>query len=451
MSETAADLRSRILELARTYTELQWPARAFEPGVDPVPVSGKVFDADEVELLLDSSLDFWLTTGRYATQFQREFARWMGTRNCFLVNSGSSANLVALSTLTSPKLGDRRLLPGDEVITCAAGFPTTVNPIIQNRLVPVFLDAHIPTYNMDTTHLEEAISPRTRAIMIAHTLGNPHDLGRIMEVARAHDLWVIEDTCDAVGAEYNGRKVGTFGDLATVSFYPAHHITMGEGGAVLTGNVRLKPIIESFRDWGRDCWCEPGMDNTCGKRFEWHLGSLPFGYDHKYTYSHIGYNLKLTDMQAAVGVAQLRKLPGFIERRRENFEYLHSALEGFEEFLILPEATANSKPSWFGFPITMRAGAPVSRNQVVRFLEERKIATRLLFGGNLLRQPAYSGIEHRVVGSLENADTITEHTFWVGIYPGLGPGHLDHTAAALRECCLAAGRTQDDPYAHGTR
>jgi CDP-6-deoxy-D-xylo-4-hexulose-3-dehydrase len=430
---SADALRGRILELAREYSRAQWPARAFRPGVDPVPVSGKVFDEEEVVHLLDASLDFWLTTGRFAEQFQREFARWMGVRHCALVNSGSSANLVALSALTSPKLEERALRPGDEVITCAAGFPTTVNPIIQNRLVPVFLDAHIPTYNMDTTRLEEAISPRTRAIMIAHTLGNPYDLERVMEVARAHGLWVVEDTCDAVGAEYNGKKVGTFGDIATVSFYPAHHITMGEGGAVLTRNVRLKPLIESFRDWGRDCWCEPGVDNTCGKRFCWKLGDLPEGYDHKYTYSHIGYNLKLSDMQAAVGVAQLRKLPEFIARRRENYALLRAALEPLQDHLILPEATPGADPSWFGFPITLRPSAPVGRNELVQFLESRRIGTRLLFGGNLLRQPAYRGIEHRVVGDLRVADEITERTFWVGVYPGLTAPMLEYVAESIRE------------------
>jgi CDP-6-deoxy-D-xylo-4-hexulose-3-dehydrase len=417
--KTADELRAEILTLAGEFHAAQWKERPFVPGETPVPVSGKVFDASEVRLLLDASLDFWLTTGRYADQFQREFARWMGVRHAFLVNSGSSANLVALSALTSPRLGDDALQPGDEIITCAAGFPTTVNPIIQNRLVPVFLDAHIPTYNMDASRLEEALSPRTRAIMIAHTLGNPFDLDRIVAFARKHDLWIIEDTCDAVGAEFNGRKVGTFGDIATVSFYPAHHITMGEGGAVLTNHPRLKPLIESFRDWGRDCWCDPGKDNTCGKRFAWKLGDLPEGYDHKYTYSHIGYNLKLTDMQAAVGVAQLAKLPGFIERRRANFDFLHAALQPFAEHLILPEATPNAKPSWFGFPITLRAGAPISRNDLVRHLENQRIATRLLFAGNLLRQPAYAGIEHRVVGPLTVADEIMHRTFWLGVFPGL--------------------------------
>jgi CDP-6-deoxy-D-xylo-4-hexulose-3-dehydrase len=434
---TAAALREQILGLARQYYTAQWPQKSFRPGEDLVPVSGKVFDDDDLVHLLDSSLDFWLTTGRYAEQFQRDFARWMGVRHCFLVNSGSSANLLALSALTSPKLGERALRPGDEVITCAAGFPTTVNPIIQNRLVPVFLDADIPTYNIDTSQLEAAVSPRTRAIMVAHTLGNPFDLQRVMEVARAHKLWVVEDTCDAVGAEYDGKTVGTFGDLATVSFYPAHHITMGEGGAVLTSKVRLKPLIESFRDWGRDCWCEPGVDNTCGKRFGWQLGDLPCGYDHKYTYSHIGYNLKLTDMQAAVGVAQLRKLPDFVQRRRENYAYLRSSLESLEEFLILPEATPNSNPSWFGFPLTLRESAPVNRNEFVQHLESRKIATRLLFGGNLLRQPAYQQIECRVVGELRNADRITDGTFWVGIYPGLTKAHLDYMAETMGEALLA--------------
>ena len=439
MTRDADTVRAEILALADEYTRLRWPERAFVPGETPVPVSGRVFDDDEVRSLLDASLDFWLTTGRFADQFQREFARWMGVRHCFLVNSGSSANLVALSALTSPKLGDDALLPGDEVITCAAGFPTTVNPIIQNRLVPVFLDAHIPTYNMDASRLEEAITPRTKAIMIAHTLGNPFELDRIMAVAKAHDLWVIEDTCDAVGAEFNGRKVGTFGDIATVSFYPAHHITMGEGGAVLTNHPRLKPLIESFRDWGRDCWCDPGKDNTCGKRFDWQLGDLPRGYDHKYTYSHIGYNLKLTDMQAAVGVAQLRKLPQFIEQRRSNFALLHRLLGPVADHLILPAATPGASPSWFGFPITVRRSAPISRNALVQFLEARRVGTRLLFAGNLLRQPAYRDIECRVVGELTTADEIMHQTFWVGVYPGLTPAMIEYVAQAIIDALAGAG------------
>ena len=433
MSKTADELRAQILELTREYQALQWPERKFVPGESSVPVSGKVFDADEVEKLVDASLDFWLTTGRYAKQFEREFARWMGVRHCLLVNSGSSANLVALSALTSPVLGERRLMPGDEVITAAEGFPTTVNPIVQNGLIPVFLDAHIPTYNIDVSRLEEAVSPRTKAIMIAHTLGNPFNVDAVMEVARKYNLWVVEDTCDAIGATYNGKKVGTFGDLSTVSFYPAHHMTMGEGGAVLTQNPLLKKLVESFRDWGRDCWCDPGVDNTCGKRYDWQLGELPHGYDHKYTYSHIGYNLKLTDMQAAVGVAQLAKLDGFIERRRENFAYLLAKLRPLEEFLILPEATPNSEPSWFGFALTVRENAPFTRNELVQYLDKQKIGTRLLFGGNLLRQPAYKDIVHRVVGGSSETDRVMNGTFWVGIYPGLNHEQLDFIVSSIQE------------------
>jgi CDP-6-deoxy-D-xylo-4-hexulose-3-dehydrase len=447
---TAAEIRSQIVELTKEFHAANWPAKNFVPGETAVPVSGKVFDHEELQYLVDSSLDFWLTTGRFAEQFQREFARWIGVRSAILVNSGSSANLVALSALTSPSLGERALHPGDEVITCAAGFPTTVNPIVQNRLVPVFLDAHIPSYNMDASRLEEAISPRTRAIMVAHTLGNPFDLDRVLAVAHTHKLWVIEDMCDALGAEYGGRKVGTFGDLATVSFYPAHHITMGEGGAVLSNNPKLTVLLESFRDWGRDCWCEPGKDNTCGKRFCWKLGQLPEGYDHKYTYSHIGYNLKLTDMQAAVGLAQLKKLPDFIAARKRNFELLRELLSPLQEFLILPEATPKASPSWFGFPITVRADAPATRNEIVAYLEENRIATRLLFGGNLLRQPAYSAIEHRVVGDLSVADTIMHDTFWVGVFPGLTEEMLRWIARCLeavltRHATATTAAHWDDP------
>ncbi len=429
---SAEELRSRILALVSEYAVEQWPARSFEPGVSAVPVSGKVFDGEDVQHLVDASLDFWLTTGRFARDFEASFAEWWGRKFCLLVNSGSSANLVALSALTSPQLGDRRLKPGDEVITCAAGFPTTVAPILQNQLVPVFLDVHIPTYNLDVTHLDAAIGPRTKAIMVAHTLGNPFDLDAVLRVARKHQLWVLEDCCDAVGAEYRGQKVGTFGDLATVSFYPAHHITMGEGGAVVTDSPQLKKLVESFRDWGRDCWCEPGHDNTCHKRFDWQLGDLPRGYDHKYTYSHIGYNLKLTDMQAAVGVSQLKKLPGFIQRRNENYAYLRKQLEPLGEFLELPEATAHSEPSWFGFPITLRPAAPISRNQLIQHLESSRIGTRLLFGGNLLRQPAFKDVPHRIVGGLSNADRVMDSTFWVGIYPGLESVQLDYMAHEIQ-------------------
>jgi CDP-6-deoxy-D-xylo-4-hexulose-3-dehydrase len=427
----AAELRARILDLVEEYTAANWPGQPFVPGETPVPVSGKVFDGADLRSLVDASLDFWLTTGRFAAQFERDFAAFMGTRCCSLVNSGSSANLLALTALTDPSLKDRALRPGDEVITCAAGFPTTVNPILQNQLVPVFVDVHIPTYNLDASRLEQALGPRTRAIMVAHTLGNPFDLGTVMEVARRHRLWVVEDCCDAVGALYQGRPVGTFGDLATVSFYPAHHITMGEGGAVLTSDPHLKQLVESFRDWGRDCWCDPGRDNTCGKRFDWQLGELPQGYDHKYTYSRLGYNLKLTDMQAAVGLSQLQKLPGFIERRRANYARLRRALEGLQDDLILPEATAGAEPSWFGLPLTLREGARRSRPEVIRALEADRIGTRLLFGGNLLRQPAYRDVPRRVAGALDQADRVMARTFWIGVHPGLTGPILDFMAQAL--------------------
>lgn len=433
----AESLRQQILELTREYALAQWPAREFDPETDAVAVTGKVFDGDDVTALIDASLDFWLTAGRFATKFEREFARYMGTRHALLVNSGSSANLVAVAALTSPTLGDRQLRPGDEVITVAAGFPTTVNPSVQHGLIPVFLDVDIPTYNVDVTHLEAALGPRTKAIMLAHTLGNPFNLAAVKSVAEKHGLWLIEDTCDAVGAQYDGQNVGTFGDFATCSFYPAHHITMGEGGAVLTKKPALKTLAESFRDWGRDCWCEPGKDNTCGKRFCWKLGTLPEGYDHKYTYSHIGYNLKATDMQAAIGVSQLAKLDEFIRRRRENFAYLYDALSDLTEFFILPEATPNSNPSWFGFPITLREGVPLTRNDLCSQLNERRIATRLLFGGNLLRQPAYEGVKHRVVGELINTDRIMNDTFWIGVYPGLDTPRLNYMVDVLHELVAA--------------
>ena len=433
MTAKAKALRAQILESVAEYYAAAFPTCDFVPSETPVPVSGRIFDATELQYLVDASLDFWLTTGRFAHQFEREFARFFGLRHAILVNSGSSANLLALSCLISPKLGERRLRPGEEVITVASGFPTTVNPIVQNQLVPVFVDITMPTYNVDATQLEEAYSERTRAVMLAHTLGNPFDLGTVADFVQRHDLWLIEDCCDAVGATYHGQKVGTFGDLATVSFYPAHHITMGEGGCVLTGQPLLKTLVESFRDWGRDCWCEPGKENTCGKRFDWQLGNLPLGYDHKYIYSHIGYNLKLTDMQAAVGVAQLRKLPAFIAARRHNFRVLYEGLRDLEEFFILPQATPGSEPSWFGFPIAVRPEAPFTRNEAVRYLEGRKIATRLLFGGNLVRQPGYRDVPHRVVGSLTNSDLVMNHVFWIGVYPGLSPAMLDYVIEVFHQ------------------
>jgi len=396
-----------------------------------VPVSGKVIDGADLRSVVDSDLDCWFTTGRFAKAFEKKLARFIGVSGCSLVNSGSSANLVALTALTSPKLGDRRLMPGDEVITVAAGFPTTVNPIIQNNLVPVFLDVTLPTLEVDVSQLESALSSRTRAIMIAHTLGNPFDLDAVMAFARKHMLWVVEDCCDALGSTYRGQKVGTFGDLATLSFYPAHHITMGEGGAVLTNTPLLQTLVESFRDWGRDCWCEPGVDNTCGKRFDWELGSLPCGYDHKYTYSHIGYNLKATDMQAALGLSQLDHLEHFIQSRRDNFRYLREALKPLQDVLMLPIATEGADPSWFGFPLGVRPDAPFTRDQLVRALEAEKIGTRLMFAGNLLRQPAYQGIEFRQIGALPNTDYVTRNVLWLGVFPGLTRPMLEHVASTI--------------------
>jgi CDP-6-deoxy-D-xylo-4-hexulose-3-dehydrase len=431
MTDRAAQLRKQILDLTAEYVAEAFPAKEFKAGLSSVPVSGKVIDAADIGAVVDSALDSWFTTGHFAEDFERKLARFVGVRCASLVNSGSSANLLAISALTSPKLGDRRLKPGDEVITVAAGFPTTVNPIIQNRLVPVFVDVTLPTYEIDVTQLEAARGERTRAVMIAHTLGNVFDLDAVSAFARKHDLWLIEDCCDALGSTWKGRHVGTFGDIATVSFYPAHHITMGEGGAVLTDKPNLQVLIESFRDWGRDCWCHTGKDNTCGKRFDWQLGSLPCGYDHKYTYSHIGYNLKATDMQAALGASQIEKLPHFIERRRANFRYLHAALKALDEFLILPEATPGSDPSWFGFPIGVRQNAPFTRQQLIAALEAKKIGTRLMFAGNLLRQPVYQDSEYRVLGELPNTEFVMNNVFWIGVYPGLTTEMLNYVAETI--------------------
>jgi CDP-6-deoxy-D-xylo-4-hexulose-3-dehydrase len=433
----ADELRDRIREMVAEYYREAFPARTFVPGQSHVPVSGRVFDEQELELLVESSLDFWLTTGRFAEQFEREFAKFVGVRESILVNSGSSANLLAICALTSERLGDRQLKSGDEVITLAAGFPTTVNPIVQNGLVPVFVDVDIPTFNVDVSLLEAALSDRTRAIIFAHTLGNPFDLNTVVAFAKKHNLWLIEDCCDALGSTYRGQKVGTFGDLATVSFYPAHHITMGEGGCVLTNKPLLRTLVESFRDWGRDCWCAPGKENTCGKRFDWQLGGLPHGYDHKYIYSHIGYNLKATDMQAAIGVAQMKKLPAFIDARKKNFATLLAGLADAQQHFILPEATPHSDPSWFGFPMMVREDAPFSRKNVVEFLDSKKIQTRQLFGGNLTRQPAYKDIHSRIIGDLKNSDRVMNQAFWIGVYPGLTAEMIDYMIKVLREAPVA--------------
>ena len=429
----AEQLREQILNLVGEYHAEAFPKRPFLGGISNVPVSGKVFDQNELKLLIDSSLDFWLTTGRYAEKFEKSFAKVMGMKHAMLCNSGSSANLLAVSALTSPRLGKRALKEGDEVITAAAGFPTTVNPILQNRLTPVFVDVELATYDSSVEKIEAAIGPKTKAIVMAHTLGNPFDIAGVMELAKQHKLFVVEDTCDAVGAKLNGQPVGSFGDLSTTSFYPAHHITMGEGGCVLVNKASMKKIVESLRDWGRDCWCPPGVDNTCGRRFDWQLGELPYGYDHKYVYSHVGYNLKMTDMQAAVGVAQLDKLDGFIQARNSNFNKIYEGLKDLQEFLILPEATKNSEPSWFGFPITVRKDAPFTRFELVQHIESRRIGTRQLFGGNLLRQPAYLKSPMRVVGDLTNADFITENTFWIGVYPGLTDEMINYMIDTISE------------------
>jgi CDP-6-deoxy-D-xylo-4-hexulose-3-dehydrase len=428
---TARVLREQIASLVRQYHEAQFSTRAFNPETDLTHYAGRVFDAEELCNLVDSSLDFFLTANRYAERFEADFAEYHGVSDALLVNSGSSANLVALTTLTSPKLGDRRLKPGDEVVTVAAGFPTTLAPILQNNLVPVFVDVNLGDYTANPDQLREAIGPKTRAIMMAHTLGVPFDLDAVSDLAKTRDLWVVEDNCDALGSRYRGRLTGTFGHLATMSFYPAHHITMGEGGCVVTNDDQLARIARSFRDWGRDCYCAGGESNTCGTRFSQQFGTLPHGFDHKYVYSHIGYNLKATDMQAAIGCAQLGKLTGFIARRRANFEYLLNALRPYADRLLLPMATPNSEPSWFGFAATVRDGAGFTRAEIVRFLEANRIETRSLFAGNLLRHPAFQGIPHRVVRSLENTDTVMNGTFFVGVYPGLDSARLDHMASVF--------------------
>ncbi len=416
-----AALREAVLAAVREFHKVKFAKHPFVPGKTPIPPSGKVFDAEEMVSLVDSGLDFWLTTGRFAESFERSFAKRLGLPHALLVNSGSSANLLAVSALTAHELGHRRLKPGDEVVSTAVSFPTTINPILQCGAVPVLVDAAAPTYDALPERVAAAVTPKTRAIILAHTLGNPFDLKAVRAIADKHDLWLIEDCCDALGSRHDGELVSSVGDIATFSFYPAHHITMGEGGAVATRNGRLKKLLESFRDWGRDCWCAPGKDDTCGKRFGWTLGGLPAGYDHKYTYSHLGYNLKATDMQAAVGVAQLEKLDGFIAARRRNFDALKRGLKPFEDRLILPEPTPNSEPSWFGFPISVRPGASFKREKLTAFLESRRIGTRLLFAGNITRQPYFKEQPHRVVGDLTGSDRVMHDAFWIGVYPGITP------------------------------
>ena len=424
-------LREQIAALVEQYAAIALAPQPFLPGLSAVPPSGKVLDAAELKNMVEASLDGWLTTGRFNQDFERSLAQFIGIEHLITVNSGSSANLVAFSTLTSPRLGARAIRPGDEVIGVAAGFPTTVNPILQFGAVPVFVDVDPVTLNIDASKMEAAIGPRTKAVMLAHALGNPFNLDVVTDLCRRHGLWLVEDCCDALGSTYRGRMVGTFGDIATLSFYPAHHITMGEGGAVFTRHAELKAIAESFRDWGRDCYCAPGKDNTCGKRFGWKLGDLPAGYDHKYTYSHLGYNLKITDMQAACGLAQLEKAPRFIQARKDNFAFLHQRLQACAEVAQLPRATEHADPSWFGFPITLKDNCPVSRLDLVTYLDQQKIGTRLLFAGNLTRQPSMAGANYRVSGELTHTDRVMNNTFWIGVHPALTREMLEYTARSI--------------------
>ena len=431
--KTAEELRLEIASLVQEFADLKYKQKTFEPGKDAVPPSGKVIGATELKYMVDASLDGWLTTGRFNDQFEKELSDFIGVKNLITVNSGSSANLVAFATLTSPKLGNRAIKKGDEVIGVAAGFPTTVNPGVQFGAIPVFVDVDLKTHNVNADLIEAAITPKTKAIMLAHTLGNPYNLKKVKELCDKYNLWLVEDCCDALGAEYNGKHVGTFGDIATCSFYPAHHITMGEGGAVFSNNSELMTIAESFRDWGRDCYCKPGCDDTCGKRFDQQLGNLPQGYDHKYTYSHLGYNLKISDMQAACGLAQLKRLPEFIKKRNSNFTYLSNRLSTLTDFIELTVPTENSTPSWFGFPITVKTNSGVSRVDLTKYLDQNKIGTRLLFAGNLTKQPYFKDIEYRIVGDLINTDITMNQTLWLGIYPGLGAAQLDYIAEKMED------------------
>lgn len=430
-TEKTQALRDQIAQLVDEYAAIALAPQPFQPAISVVPPSGKVIGAEELKNMVDASLDGWLTAGRFNDEFEKRLAKFIGVEYLITVSSGSSANLVAFSALTSPKLGDRAIRPGDEVIGVAAGFPTTVNPILQFGAVPVFVDVELGTYNIDASKVEAAISPKTKAIMLAHTLGNPYNLDVIAGLCKKHNLWLVEDCCDALGSTYDGRMVGTFGDIGTLSFYPAHHITMGEGGAVFTNNPQLKQLAESFRDWGRDCYCPPGKDNTCGRRFCQKLGSLPEGYDHKYTYSELGYNLKITDMQAACGLAQIEKADGFVQKRKDNFDFLKNALATCEEFLLLPEATPKADPSWFGFPITLKEAAQVMRVDLLQYLDQKKIGTRLLFAGNLTRQPYMQGKNYRVSGDLTNTDIVMNNTFWIGVQPALGEDHLAYVVEAI--------------------
>jgi len=431
-SNQKKNLKNKIFKLVKKYSNLEFKKRKFIPGKTTIPPTGKVIGNLELQNMVEASLDGWLTAGRFNKEFEKKLAKFIGIRQLITVNSGSSANLIAFSTLTSSKLKEKAIKPTDEVITVAAGFPTTINPIVQFGAVPVFVDVKIPTYNIDETLIEEAITPKTKAIMVAHTLGNPFNLRVIKSICEKNNLWLIEDSCDALGSTYEGKMVGTFGDIATLSFYPAHHITKGEGGAVFTDSLRLKMIAQSFRDWGRDCFCEPGKENTCKKRFDWKLGDLPKGYDHKYIYSHAGYNMKITDMQAACGLAQISRVKNFIKNRRHNFKYIFDQLKSCEEYLILPEATENSDPSWFGFPITLRDNLPFTRNQLLRHLDEKKIGFRLLFSGNVTKQPYMLEKKFRVAGNLTNTSTIMNNTFWIGLYPGLEQKELDFVVDEIK-------------------
>jgi len=424
-------LRKEIFTGIKKIARLRRNREIFSPGKTQINYGGRVYNQQELLNLADASLDFWLTAGKYARKFEKSLAGFLGSRYCLLTNSGSSANLLAVSTLTSPALGEKRLKPGDEVLTIACGFPTTLNPIIQNNLIPVFIDVELGTYNIRADKIEAALSDRTKAIFIPHTLGNPAQLDQIMEVVKKHHLWFIEDNCDSLGSKFNGKHTGTFGHISTCSFYPPHHITTGEGGAILTSDPRLKKIALSFRDWGRDCWCETGCDDTCRKRFGWKLGDLPFGYDHKYIYSHLGYNLKMTDLQAAIGVAQMKKLPGFVKKRKDNFATLLRFFEKYEDYFVLPKPTQNSEPSWFGFPLLVKERAPFQRSDIVNYLEKNKIATRMLFGGNLTKQPAYQNIKYRISGSLTNTDTVMDNLFWIGVYPGITKEKMNYMTKTI--------------------